>query len=192
MHAFFLAADHLKLDARVAFGVHQVSSILINVEDSELIEPWAPRWPKGFKDKRGAWTETTVKTSSAKAKGANAVHRFSKPLPGSIVPDGVVVWRPKGKAAALDIDIGIEDLEPRALAPTGMDTLIRALAYATLAYWVRIYLDGLDRVGRQPDPHPGRLAGPGRGRGPRHQRAGQMPGGHLLVSHRRPRTGAST
>src|SRR4029077_6852771 len=67
----------------------------------------------------------------------------SKPLPGSIVPDGVVVWRPKGKAAALEIEIGIEDLEPRALAPTGMDSLIRALAYATLAYWVRTYLDGL-------------------------------------------------
>ena len=143
MHAFFLAADHLKIDARAAFGVHQVSSILINVEDSELIERWAARWPKGFKDRRGNWTETAVKTSSAKARGANAVHRFSKPLPGSIVPDGVVVWRPRGKAAALDIDIGIEDLEPRALAPTGMDTLIRALAYATLAYWVRTYLDGL-------------------------------------------------
>jgi len=144
MHAFFLAADHLKIDARAAFGVHQVSSILINVEDSELIEQWAPRWPKGFKDRRGNWTETAVKTSSAKTKGANAVYRFSKPLPGSIVPDGVVVWRPKGKAAALDIDIGIEDLEPRALAPTGMDSLIRALAYATLAYWVRTYLDGLN------------------------------------------------
>ena len=30
------------------------------------------------------------------------------------------------------------------LAPTGMDAIkIRALAYATLAYWIRIYLDGL-------------------------------------------------
>ena len=64
-------------------------------------------------------------------------------LPGSITLEGVVVWRPKGKAAALDLDIGVEDLEPRALAPTGMDVLIRALAYATLAYWIRTYLDGL-------------------------------------------------
>ena len=76
-------------------------------------------------------------------KSAKAIYRFSKPLPGSITPDGVVVWRPKGKAAALDVDIGVEDLEPRALASTGMDALIRALAYATLVYWIRTYLDGL-------------------------------------------------
>ena len=64
-------------------------------------------------------------------------------MPGSITQEGIVVWRPKGKAAALDVDIGVEDLEPRALAPTGMDTLIRALAYATLVVWIRTYLDGL-------------------------------------------------
>ena len=142
-HAFFLAADHLRLDARAAFGVHQISSIIIKVEDQELIEPWAPRWPKGFKDKHGHWTETTVKTSSMKTKNANAIYRYSKPLPGSVVPEGVVVWRPKGKPAALDPEIGVEDMEQRALEPTGMDTLIRALAYATLVYWVRTYLDGL-------------------------------------------------
>jgi hypothetical protein len=143
MHAFFLAAEHLRIDARCAFGVHQVSSILINVEDQELIEPWAARWPKGFKDKHGHWTETAVRTSSLATKSAKAVYRFSKPLPGSITPEGPVVWRPKGKPAAQDFDIGIEDLEPRALAPTGMDSLIRALAYATLVYWIRVYLDGL-------------------------------------------------
>ena len=142
-HAFFLAADHLRLDARAAFGVHQISSIIIKVEDQELIEPWAPRWPKGFKDKHGHWTETTVKTSSMKTKSANAIYRYSKPLPGSVVPEGVVVWRPKGKPAALDPEIGVEDMEQRALESTGMDTLIRALAYATLVYWVRTYLDGL-------------------------------------------------
>ena len=142
-HAFFLAAEHLRIDARAAFGVERISSVILNVEDQELIEPWAPRWPKGFKDKHGHWTETTVRTSSMPTKCAKAIYRFSKPLPGSITPDGVVVWRPKGKAAALDVDIGIEDLEPRPLAPTGMDVLIRALAYATLAVWVRAYLDGL-------------------------------------------------
>ena len=142
-HAFFLAAEHLRIDARAAFGVDRISSVILNVEDQELIEPWATRWPKGFKDKRGHWTETTVRTSSLATKSAKAIYRFSKPLPGSITREGVVAWRPKGKAAALDLDIGVEDLEPRALAPTGMDVLIRALAYATLAYWVRTYLDGL-------------------------------------------------
>ena len=117
VHAFFLAAEHLRLDARAAFGVHQISSIIIKVEDQELIEPWAPRWPKGFKDKHGHWTETTVKTSSMKTKSANAIYRYSKPLPGSIVPEGVVVWRPKGKPAALDPEIGVEDMEHRALEP---------------------------------------------------------------------------
>ena len=142
-NAFFLAAEHLRVDARYAFGVDRISSILINVEDQELIEPWVPRWPRGFKDRHGHWTETIVRTSSPATKSAKVIWRFSKPLPGSIVPDGVVVWRPKGKAAPSDIEMGVEDLEPRALAPTGMDAIIRALAYATLAYWIRIYLDGL-------------------------------------------------
>ena len=142
-HAFFLAAEHLRIDARAAFGVDRISSVILNVEDQENIEPWEPRWPKGFKDRHGHWTETSVKTSSMPTKSAKAIYRFSKPLPGSITSEGVVVWRPKGKAAALDVDIGVEDLEPRALAPTGMDTLIRALAYATLVVWIRTYLDGL-------------------------------------------------
>ena len=142
-HAFFLAAEHLRIDARAAFGVDRISSVILNVEDQENIEPWEPRWPKGFKDRHGHWTETTVRTSSMPTKSAKAIYRFSRPLPGSITPEGVVVWCPKGKAAALDLDIGVEDLEPRALAPTGMDTLIRALAYATLVVWIRGYLDGL-------------------------------------------------
>ena len=142
-HAFFLAAEHLRIDARAAFGVDRISSILINVEDQENIEVWAPRWPKGFKDKHGHWTETSVRTSSLPTKSAKAIYRFSKPLPGSITTEGVVVWRPRGAAAALDADIGIEDLGPQPLAPTGMDVLIRALAYATLTVWIRAYLDGL-------------------------------------------------
>ena len=142
-HAFFLAAEHLRIDARAAFGVDRISSVILNVEEQELIEPWTPRWPKGFKNRHGHWTETAVKTSSLATKSAKAIYRFSRPLPGSITQEGVVVWRPKGKAAALDIDIGVEDLESRALAPTGMDSLIRALAYATLVVWIRTYLDGL-------------------------------------------------
>ena len=142
-HAFFLAAEHLRIDARAAFGVDRISSVILNVEDQENIEVWAPRWPKGFKDKHGHWTATTVTTSSLPTKSAKSIWRFSKPLPGSITPDGVVVWRPKGKAAAQDVELGVEDMEVRPLAPTGMDVLIRALAYATLAVWVRTYLDGL-------------------------------------------------
>ncbi len=142
-HAFFLAAEHLRIDARAAFGVDRISSVILNVEDQENIEVWAPRWPKGFKDKHGHWTATTVTTSSLPTKSAKSIWRFSKPLPGSITPDGVVVWRPKGKAAAQDVELGVEDMEISPLAPTGMDTLIRALAYATLAVWVRTYLDGL-------------------------------------------------
>ena len=92
-HAFFLAAEHLRIDARAAFGVDRISSILINVVDQENIEIWAPRWPKGFKDKHGHWTETEVRTSSLATKSAKAIYRFSKPLPGSITPEGVVVWR---------------------------------------------------------------------------------------------------
>ena len=140
--------------------------------DQENIEIWAPRWPKGFKDKHGHWTETEVRTSSLATKSAKAIYRFSKPLPGSITPAGVVVWRPKGKAEALDLDIGVEELDSRPLAPTGIDTLIRALAYATLVYWIRAYLDGLTEWDSILAAHAWRLDRPRRGRGPRHQRPG--------------------
>ena len=143
VHAFFFAANHLKVDARFAFGVHQISSILLRIEAHELIESWQARWPRGYKDKRGHWTETTIKTSSLATKAAKAVWRYSHPLPGSVLPEGGVVWRPNGKAAALDTDLGVEDLEPRPLAATSMESVCRAIAYATLAYWVRVYLDGL-------------------------------------------------
>ena len=142
-HAFFKAADHLKVDARFAFGITRITSVILKVEDQELIDRWAPLWPKGYKDKNGHWTETTVTASSMPAKGAKAIWRHSRPLPGSILGEGVVVWRPKGRGAALDYEMGVEELEPRELAPTGMDTILRAIAYATLTYWVRVYLDGL-------------------------------------------------
>ena len=173
-HAFFLAAEHLRIDARGAFGVDRISSVILNVEDQELIEPWAPRWPKGFKDKHGHWTETTVRTSSMATKSAKAIYRFSKPLPGSITPEGVVVWRPKGKAAALDVDIG--DRGSRA-ARARADGHGRADPRARLCDARRLDPDlprRADRLGLDPDAQPRRLDRPRRGRGPRHQRQGQV------------------
>ena len=140
-HAFFLACDHLHIDARAAFGVNRISSVLLKVEDPTTIA--GHLWPKGFKDKRGHWVEISVKTSDQPTKSAKGLPRFSHPLPGSHTADGVVAWRPKGKAAALDADIGIEDLENRPIADTAIAAIGRAVAYATLAYWVRTYLDGL-------------------------------------------------
>ena len=56
----------------------------------------------------------------------------------------MVVWRPRGKAAALEAELGVEDLESRPIADTTIAAIGRApVAYATLAYWVRTYLDGL-------------------------------------------------
>ena len=139
-HAFFMAAEHLRIDARAAFGVKSITSILLQVEDPTTIEPHL--WPRGCKDRHGRWTETIVTTSSLATKSAKALPRFSKPLPGSITPSGVVQWRPRGCAAALTVDLGIEDLGPQTITATNMDAICRAVAYATLAYWVRAYLDG--------------------------------------------------
>jgi hypothetical protein len=138
-HAFFLACEHLRVDARAAFGIHQISSILLNIAGAGEQQ----LWPRGFKDKRGHWTEAAPVISSLPTKSAKAVWGYSRPLPGSLLPDGIVAWRPKGKAAALDVLMGIEDLEPRAIAPTTTPVIVRAIAYATLAYWIRVYLDGL-------------------------------------------------
>jgi hypothetical protein len=140
-HAFFAAAEHLRVDARAAFGVRSITSILLSIEDPTTIEPHL--WPRGGKDRHGHWVETRVTASSPATKSAKALPRFSKPLPGSILPEGVVQWRPKGRAAALTVDLGVEDLEPRAITTTNMDAVCRAVAYATLAYWVRTYLDGM-------------------------------------------------
>ena len=140
-HAFFLAADHLKVDARAAFGVERIHAVILKVEDHETIAHQL--WPRGYKDKRGHWTETSIKASTPPAKTVKGLSRFSRPLPGSRTPEGIVVWRPKGKAAALDAALGVEDLEPRAIAATTMPEIARAVAFATLAYWVRTYLDGL-------------------------------------------------
>src|SRR4029077_5629251 len=37
-----------------------------------------------------------------------------------------------------------EDLESRSLATTSMESICRAIAFATLAYWIRAYLDSLE------------------------------------------------
>ena len=141
-HAFFLAASHLNIDARAAFGVNRISSVILKVDDPASIA--GHLWPRGYKDKRGHWTETSVRASDVATKSAKGLPRFSKPLPGSITPDGVVVWRPRGKAAALEAELGGRRISNRALiADTTIAAIGRAVAYATLAYWVRTYLDGL-------------------------------------------------
>ena len=141
-HAFFLAAGHLRIDARAAYGVDRISSVILNVGDPAAVEKQL--WPRGYKDQRGTWTEAVaVASRMPTTTAAKAVWAFSNPLPGSVLPDGVVRWRPQGKAAASDVALGVEDLEPRAIAPTTTQAIVRALAFATLAYWVRVYLDGL-------------------------------------------------
>jgi hypothetical protein len=140
-HAFFLAAAHLKIDARAAFGIRKITSIIFKIEDPRTIE--GHLWPRGGKDKDGHWTETSLRFSTLATKSAKSVPAFSKPLPGSILEEGCVIWRPRGKGEALAVEMGLEDLEPRALSETTMPALGRAVAYATLAYWIRVYLEGL-------------------------------------------------
>jgi hypothetical protein len=55
----------------------------------------------------------------------------------------LVQWRPLGKPAAEDEGLGLEDLEPRPIAATNMESICRAIAFATLGYYVQVYLDGL-------------------------------------------------
>ena len=52
-------------------------------------------------------------------------------------------WRPWGKPPADIIELGVEDLEHRALAATNMESICRGIAYATLLYWIEVNLDGL-------------------------------------------------
>jgi hypothetical protein len=140
----FAAFEHLHVDARAAYGLRlaPVSGVLIKVE--EPIDKWRVLWPRGHKNKAGDWVQTSFSSSLTPTKTARAVWAHSTPLPGSILPNSagvadLVVWRPKGKPAANDH----EDLEPRMLAPTSMESICRAIAFATLAYWIIVYLDGL-------------------------------------------------
>ena len=137
----FKAFRFLSVDARAAYGVHHVSSILINVDDE--IERWAHRWPKGHIDHQGRKVRTEFRYSAAATKTAKAIYRTSAPLPGSLIGGETVCWRPWGKPPADIIELGVEDLEHRALAATTMESICRGVAYATLLYWIEVNLEGL-------------------------------------------------
>ena len=137
----FKAFRFLSVDARAAYGVHHVSSILINVDGE--IDRWAHRWPKGHIDHQGRKVRTEFRYSAAATKTAKAIYRTSAPLPGSLIGGEAVCWRPWGKPPADIIELGVEDLEHRALAATTMESICRGIAYATLLYWIGVNLDGL-------------------------------------------------
>ena len=138
----FRAFRYLRVDARAAYGVRHVSSILINVE-GDSIERWAHRWPKGHIDHQGRKVRTEFRYSAAATKTAKAIYRTSAPLPGSMIDGELVSWRPLGKPPADIIELGLEDLEARPLAATNMESICRGIAYATLLYWIEVNLDGL-------------------------------------------------
>ena len=137
----FKAFRFLSVDARAAYGVHHVSSILINVDGE--IDRWAHRWPKGHIDHQGRKVRTEFRYSAAATKTAKAIYRTSAPLPGSLIGGETVCWRPWGKPPADIIELGLEDLEHRALGATTMESVCRGIAYATLLYWIEVNLDGL-------------------------------------------------
>ena len=140
----FEAFDHLKVDGRASYGVHHVSSIILRADDPEEVDRWRHRWPAGHPDKAGHKVKTRIVYSEAATPRSKAIWRHSSPLPGSIVGGYDVFWRPKAKPPADLPELGIEDLELRELATTSMESICRAIAFATLLYWVRIYLDGLE------------------------------------------------
>ena len=139
----FRAFRYLHVDGRAAYGVHHVSSILINVE-GDSIERWTHRWPKGHVDHQGRKVRTEFRYSSDPTKTSKAIYRVSAPLPGSLIGGELVSWRPLGKPPADIIELGLEDLEPRPLAATSMESICRGIAYATLLYWIEVNLDGLE------------------------------------------------
>jgi hypothetical protein len=142
IQSFFTACQSLKIDARAAFGGFgkPITSILFHAAEPER---WGDRWPRGHRDKAGQFVETIVSFSSPPTKTSRAAFVNSRPLPGSRFAGDLVVWRPLGKPPAEDGELGIEDFEPRMLAATSMESICRAVAFATLAYWIRVYLDGL-------------------------------------------------
>jgi hypothetical protein len=140
----FKAFRILQVDARAAYGVYRVSSIILRVDDPKTIDRWVDCWPVGHTDKEGKKVKTQIIYSAAETSRSKAIWRVSSPLPGSILAGETVVWRPQGKAPAIDPDLGVEDLEARPLAATNMESICRAIAYATLLYWIRISLDGLE------------------------------------------------
>ena len=75
----FRAFRYLRVDGRAAYGVHHVSSILINVE-GDSIERWTHRWPKGHVDAQGRKVRTEFRYSAAATKTAKAIYRTSAPF----------------------------------------------------------------------------------------------------------------
>jgi hypothetical protein len=138
---FFDACAALRVDARAAYGGRTISSIILKIEDPTSIDSWRARWPRGHFDRAHGWVETEFAYSLTIAK--KMLWRDSSPLPGSRFGGQLIRWRPLGKPAADDIELGLEDLERRPIGSTTMESVIRAIAFATLAYWIRIYLDGL-------------------------------------------------
>ena len=140
----FRAFRYLRVDGRAAYGVHHVSSILINVE-GDSIERWAHRWPKGHVDHQGRKVRTEFRYSAAATKTAKAIYRDeSAPLPR------IVDRRRIGLVASIrqnrrptSSSLASKDLEPRPLAATSMESICRSIAYATLLYWIEVNLDGL-------------------------------------------------
>ena len=136
----FKAFRFLSVDARAAFGTTTISSILLKVDGA--IDKWANHWPKGHKDKNGAWVATQFVTSQLPTtKNGKPVWHHSAPLPGSRFGDRLVVWRPMGKPAAADPELGLDDLEARPIAATNMESICRSIAFATLAYWIEAFRD---------------------------------------------------
>ena len=140
----FEAFRHLHVDARAAFGAHHVTSIIIRVADGDTIDLWQDRWPAGHTDREGQKVSTKVVYSAAPTSRSKAIWRCSAPLPGSIIAGADILWRPMGKPPATEHELGVEDLEIRQLSATSMELVCRGIAYSTLLYWIRIYLDGLE------------------------------------------------
>jgi hypothetical protein len=140
----FDACRSLQVDARAAYGgrLKPISSILLKIDNPTTIDSWVNRWPRGHKDKGGGWVETKFVYSLQETPRSKLITRLSSPLPGSRFGGDLVVWRPLGKPAAENEELGLEDLELRPIAPTNMESICRAIAFATLAYWIRIFLDG--------------------------------------------------
>ena len=144
--SFFDACASINVDARAAFGprLKPISSIIFRIDAPDTIDKWLERWPRGHRDKGGGWVETKLVYSLLPTPRAKAIWRDSSPLPGSKFAGDLVVWRPLGKPAAETAELGLEDFGPRAVHATDMELIVRAIAFATLAYWIRIYLDGLE------------------------------------------------
>jgi hypothetical protein len=133
-----------RVDGRFAYGARTVSSILIQIDDPTTIDRWVHFWPRGHKDRSGHWVETRFAHSLAETSRSKPVWRYARPLPGSFFAGEPIVWRPSGKPATDDPELGLEDLELRPIATTNMESICRSIAFATLAYWIRIDLGGLE------------------------------------------------